>query len=76
MKAPTTQTIIALAFLAFAFYVFRMILLKEVKASDATVIAIVNTVQGIVMLIVGYYFGSSQGSKSKEESLKQKNEVA
>lgn len=71
-RIPTTQTLIALAFIVFAFYVFRMILLREVKATESTVISIVSSVTNITMLIVGYYFGSSQGSKDKADMLKDK----
>lgn len=67
MKAPTTQTILAVLFIAFAFYIFRMILLKEVTATESTTISIVASVTNVIMLIVGYYFGSSQGSKDKDK---------
>lgn len=62
-------SIIALAFVAFAFFVFRMILLKQVNASETIVTAILGSVTNIVMLIVGFYFGSSQSSKQKTEMM-------
>lgn len=68
-KFPTTQTIIALAFIVFAFYVFRMVLLRDVKATEPIVISIVEAIKNLIFLIAGYYFASSLGSKKKEEAL-------
>ncbi len=61
--------IIALAFFAFAFVMFRTILLKEVKADSTTEISIVECIKGILFLIVGFYYGSSVGSKTKQQQL-------
>jgi hypothetical protein len=52
-----------------------MVLLKEVKAPETTVIAIVGSVTNIIMLIVGYYFGSSKGSKDKDLKPDEKTQV-
>lgn len=55
--------------LAFCFSVLRIVLLKEVKASSETEISIVETIKGIIYFIFGYWFGSSIGSKKKEEAM-------
>jgi len=60
--------------LAFCFSILRIVLLKEVKASSETEISIVETIKGIVYFIMGYWFGSSIGSKKKEEAMADKKE--
>lgn len=61
--------IIAIAVVAFTFMVILMILTKTVTASEVIVTAIIGTLTNILMLIVGYYFGSSQGSKAKQQTI-------
>lgn len=65
------KSIIALSFIWFAMYVFRIILLKQISASETTAINIVNSVTNILFLVMGYYFGSSEGSKNKQDQLSQ-----
>lgn len=74
-------SVIALSFMAFAFTVFLFILLKEVKTTESTTITILATISNILMLIFGYYFGSTKGSKDKDKqienlTLKQGNDPA
>ncbi len=61
--------IIAIGFFLFAFGMFRTILLKEVKADSTTEISIVECIKGVLFLIVGFYYGSSTGSKDKQIQL-------
>lgn len=63
--------ILALIFVLFAFKIFTMILLKEVKADDTVTTTIVTSVTNIVMLVVGYFYGSSSGSKKKQEQIEE-----
>ena len=67
--SENVAAIIAIGFLLFAFSVNIMILTRNVKASDTIVSTILSNVTNIMMLIVGYYYGSSQGSKNKQEAL-------
>ena len=67
--------IIAISFFAFAFFMFRVVLLKEVKADSATQISIVECVKGVMFLIVGFYFGSSSGSKRKDELKSEEKQI-
>jgi hypothetical protein len=62
-----TVPLIALGFLLFSFIVFRMVLLKEVRASDTTTASIIECIKGGIYLIFGYFFGSSIGSKDKQK---------
>ena len=67
-------SIIALSFIWYTFYVFKLVLLKEVKTSESQTITIINSITNILMLIVGYYFGSSKGSKDKEQKINELEE--
>ena len=66
--------IIAIAFIFQAFLIFRVILLREVKAESSVEISIIECIKGILFLIIGFYFGSSSGSKKKEEIMNQAKE--
>lgn len=61
--------IIALSFMLFAFTVFLFILLKEVKTTESTTITILATISNILMLIFGYYFGSTKNSRDKDKQI-------
>lgn len=62
-------SIIALSFLVFTFIVFLIVLLHQVKTTDSTTITIIGTVSNILMLIVGFYFGSSKSGKDKDKAI-------
>jgi len=51
--------IIALAYTAFNFVIYVMILVGTFKVDTNIAILIVNSITNIAMLIVGFYFGSS-----------------
>ncbi len=68
LKRHITE-IIALSTLYFAFYIFKIILLKEVEADPQTISQIIETVKALMYLLFGFYFGSSIGSKIKQEKL-------
>lgn len=46
-----------------------LILFKQVKASDPTTMMILTASAGYVSTVLGFYFGSSKGSKDKQEKL-------
>lgn len=62
-------SLIALSFLVFSFIVFLLILLHQVKTSESTTITILATISNILMLIFGYYFGSTKSSKDKDKQI-------
>lgn len=74
------SSIIALAFLGFAFTIFLLVLLRQVKTTESTTITILASVTNILMLIIGFYFGSSKSGKDKDKQIEnltiEKNEAA
>jgi hypothetical protein len=64
-------SIIALSFIAFSFIIFLLILTQTVKTSESTTITILASLTNILMLIFGYYFGSTKSSKEKDKQIAQ-----
>lgn len=62
-------SVIAISFLMNTFCIFYLVLLKQVKTSDSTTITIIQTISNILMLIVGFYFGSSKSGKDKDTQI-------
>lgn len=60
-----TASLIAIAYTLFNFVIYVMILLGHMKVTNEMAVLIVNSITNIAMLIVGYYYGSSE-RKSKE----------
>lgn len=63
-----TATVIAISFFLFSFFIFRMVLLHETKATEPTTASIIECIKGILFLIIGYYFGSSHKEKQHEKN--------
>ena len=61
--------LIALFLFLFAFYMFKIILLKETKADATTTASIVESIKAMLLIVIGFYYGSSIGSKNKSEQL-------
>lgn len=59
--------LLAMSIIGFSFFVFATLLLREVKSTDTVTISILETVKMILTLLIGYYFGSSKGSKDKDK---------
>lgn len=62
-------SILAILWTIFTFHILRMVLLKQIAAAENIAFLIINTISNICMIIVGYHFGSSAGSKSKQDSI-------
>jgi hypothetical protein len=60
-----TASLIALAYTLFNFVIYVLILTGTMKASENMEILIVNSITNIAMLIIGFYFGSSN-ERSKQ----------
>lgn len=62
--AKNTPSIIALSYTTFNFVIYVMILGGWMKTDNDIAILIVNSITNIAMLIVGYYYGSSNRAQS------------
>lgn len=61
-------SVIALSIVWFALYLFRLVLLKEVKADDEVTKTIITSITAILMFVLGFYFGAQHViNKNKEE---------
>jgi hypothetical protein len=69
--AQNIVSVLAILWTIFTFYILKLVLLKEVKAAENITFLIINTISNIIMIIVGYFFGSSAGSKDKQAFLNQ-----
>jgi hypothetical protein len=67
--AKNTASLIALAYTLFNFVIYVLILTGNMKASENMEILIVNSITNIAMLIIGFYFGSSN-ERSKATQMK------
>ncbi len=61
--------LLALLALAQSIVVMMYVLFREVKSSDSTTLMILSQSGNIAMLVLAYYFGSSKGSKDKQETI-------
>lgn len=52
-----------------AIIIMFYVLFKEVKSTDSTTLMILTSSGNIAMLVLAFYFGSSQGSKDKQKKL-------
>lgn len=49
--------------------VILFVLFKEVKSNETTTMMILTSSTNIVVIVLSYYFGSSKGSKDKQDKL-------
>lgn len=64
--------VIALTIIIFTFIIFGLVLVGNIKADSAITISVIECMKGMDILIIGFYFGSSIGSKDKQEKLNEK----
>jgi len=63
--------VLALLILGSCFLMWYMVLFKDISPQKETIMAgIIGSLTTLSMGVVGYYFGSSQGSRDKSETLK------
>lgn len=60
-------SILAIMWTLFTFWIFKLVLLKEVKAPENITFLVVSGVINIIMIIIGYHYGSSASSKQKQD---------
>jgi hypothetical protein len=58
--SKNTASLIALAYTTFNFVIYVMILLGHMQVTNEMAVLIVNSITNIAMLIVGFYYGSSE----------------
>ena len=61
--------LIAMAIILFTFIIFGLVLLGNIKADSSITISVIECLKGMDILIIGFYFGSSIGSKNKQVQL-------
>jgi hypothetical protein len=62
--------ILALATVGFSFMLFVLFFFVEITASNKDIlIYILGSLNGAMVMVLGYYFGSSMGSKDKDSKL-------
>jgi len=66
--------ILALIIVFFTFIIFVMILTKTISAKENVVFLIVGGLMGLVGAVVQYFFGSSAGSKAKQQAMERIND--
>jgi hypothetical protein len=63
--------VLALGTVALTFVLFGIVLFADVKPeSKDIIIYVLGALTSAVTMVLGYYFGSSQGSKEKDEKIK------
>lgn len=67
-------SLLALIWTSFSLVLYIMVLTKAIVATENVAFLIINSVTNILMIIVGYFFGSSLGSKTKQATLDKMNE--
>ncbi len=61
--------ILAILWTFFTFVIDTLVLTHSVKTADNTTYLILTQVNGIEMIIMGYYYVSSKASKDKDETI-------
>ena len=65
--------LLAVLILLFTFTTEMFVIVEDTRVNPA-IVAVLRTQETLVTLIVGYYFGSSRGSKSKQKKIDEMNE--
>jgi len=65
--------LMAIMLLLFIFSSFLLMLTGCVKSEPTLTNTILDTEKSVLLLLVGYYFGSSKGSKDKDEVIKEES---
>ncbi len=66
--------LLAVVITVFALFIYLMVLTKTIVATENIAFLIITSVTNVLLLIIGYYFGSSSGSKEKQKSLDKIND--
>ncbi len=63
------SALLAILFTLFSLSIYLLVLVHAISATENLSFLIINSVTNIMMIIIGYYYGSSAGSKQKQMSL-------
>jgi len=66
--------IIAIVYTLFSLTIYLLVLIHVISATENIAFLIINSITNIMMIIVGYFFGSSIGSKQKQVKLDERIE--
>lgn len=67
-------SLLALIIVLFTFFIYMMILTKNISATENIVFLIIGGLTSLVTAVVGYFFGSSVGSKTKQAAMDRIND--
>lgn len=74
-KTDWMKTVVGLSMIAlFSFLVYAIVYVPLVDSAKEIIIHVLGIMEGAVIGIVTYYYGSSKGSQDKTEIIKQQNE--
>ena len=74
-RVDIMKTLTGLCMLSVFSFLVRYLVMHELpEANREIVIHILGIIEGAVMAVVTYYYGSSKGSQEKSEQLKKQNE--
>lgn len=69
-------SIIALILIIFGISIDILVLMKEIKATESTAITIVQNINNMMLVVIGFYFVSSIKGKQDEKNKDQANEIS
>lgn len=69
--AKNITSILALGSTITAGFIYILVLIGKLKATEPTVLLVVSNITNLVLVVFGFYFGSSVGSKLKDTKNKQ-----
>ena len=74
-KTDWMKTVVGVSIISIFSYMVYMIFAYELSDAKETIIVhVLGIIEGMLLMIGNYYFGSSKGSQEKTELLKQQHE--
>jgi hypothetical protein len=74
-KVDLMKTLVGLSIMGIFSYMVYMIFAYELSDTKETIIVhVLGIIEGMLLMVGNYYFGSSKGSQEKTEIMKKQNE--
>lgn len=74
-KTDWMKTVIGISVMLIYYMIVRSLIIASIPTENReAIIHVLGTLDGVISMLVGYYFGSSKGSQEKTEIIKQQNE--